>query len=114
MKRSKVDGKVLSEKLVFKTKRDKDSNILKYKARQVIQGFRQQYNKDFDQTYAGVYKSTLQKIILVFVALYDLEIEQINTIAAFLNGDIDGKVYIELLYSQIVDRVLINRKEQVY
>ena len=33
MKRSEVDGKVLGGKLVFKTKRDKDSNILKYKAR---------------------------------------------------------------------------------
>ena len=114
MKKSKVDGKVLSKKLVFKTKRDKDSNILKYKARQVIQGFRQQYSKDFDQTYAGVYKSILRKIILVFVALYDLKIEQINTITTFLNGDINNKVYIELLYSQIVDRVLINQKEQVY
>ena len=114
MKRSKVNDKVLNKKLVFKTKRDKDSNILKYKTRQVIQGFRQQYSKDFDQTYAGVYKSTLWKIILAFVALYDLKIEQINTITAFLNGDINSKVYIELLYGQIVDRVLIDRKEQVY
>ena len=111
MKRSKVDGKVLGRKLVFKTKRDKDSNILKYKARWVVQGFRQQYGKDFDQTYAGVCKSTSWKIILAFAALYDLEIEQMDAIAAFLNGDIDGKVYIELPYGWIVDGVLIDRKE---
>jgi hypothetical protein len=50
VKRSEVKGqRVLRGKLVFKKKRDKNGNILKYKVRWVVRGFEQQYGKDYDQ-----------------------------------------------------------------
>ena len=47
-------SRILISKLVFKTKRDKDGDIFKYKVRWVVRGFKQVYKKDYDQTFAGV------------------------------------------------------------
>ena len=91
-----VDSKILRGKLVFKKKRDKDGNILKYKVRWVVRGFEQQYSKDYDQTYAGVCKSVTWKIILAIAAVRDWEVEQIDAVTAFLNSCIDTDVYVEL------------------
>jgi hypothetical protein len=49
--------KVLGRKLVLKTKRDRDGNIIKQKARFVVKGYEQRYRRDYNQTFAGVYKS---------------------------------------------------------
>ncbi len=56
--------KVLRGKLVFKTKKDKNGQILKCKVRWVVRGFEQRYGKDYDQTYAGVCKSASWKLVL--------------------------------------------------
>jgi hypothetical protein len=74
-KRAEVDGKILRGKLVFKKKRDKDGNILKYKVRWVVRGFEQQYGKDYDQTYTGVCKSVTWKIVLAITTIRDWEVE---------------------------------------
>ena len=90
------DQKILRGKLVFKTKRGKDSEILKHKVRWVVRGFEQQYGRDYDQTFAGVCKSTTWKIAVALAALYDYEIEQMDAVTAFLNSEMDGEVYVEL------------------
>ncbi|RKF79433.1 hypothetical protein GcM3_055040 [Golovinomyces cichoracearum] len=43
----------LTGKLVFKTKRDKNGNILKHKARWVVGGFEQKEGVDYNQTFAS-------------------------------------------------------------
>jgi hypothetical protein len=97
VKRSEVKGqRVLRGKLVFKKKRDKNGNILKYKVRWVVRGFEQQYGKDYDQTYAGVCKSVTWKIVLAIAAVKDWDIDQMDAVTAFLNPQIDGDVYVEL------------------
>jgi reverse transcriptase-like protein len=87
---------VLPGKLVLKTKRDKDGRIIKRKARWVVKGFRQQYGKDFDQTFAGVCKNVTWKIAIAMAALYDLEIEQMDVVGAFLNSEADTDIYVEV------------------
>jgi len=47
----------LPKKLILKTKRDKNNKILKQKAKWVIKRFRQQYGKDFNQTFVEIYKN---------------------------------------------------------
>src|SRR5437016_5512251 len=88
--------KVLPGKLVLKTKRDRDGKILKRKARWVVKGFRQQYGKDFDQTYAGVCKNVTWKLAIALAVLFDLEIEQMDAIGAFLNSEADTDIYVEV------------------
>ena len=88
--------KILRGRLVLKTKRDRNGNILKYKARWVVKGFEQQYSKDYDQTFVGVYKSATQKLVIALIAFFDLEVEQIDAVQAFLNSQPDVDIYIEL------------------
>lgn len=113
VKKSSVPAgsKVLGGKLVFRTKRDQNYAISKYKARWVVQGFRQQYGIDYDQTYAGVCKDTSTKIICAYAALYDLELHQMDAIAAFLNGENPGEVYVVLPPGYIHNGVELSNKE---
>lgn len=98
LKRSKVPKghRVLQGKLVFKTKTGINSEIIKHKVQQVVQGFEQQYSTDYKQTYTGVCKSATQKIAIAQAALFDLEIAQMDAVTAFLNSDIDRDVYINM------------------
>jgi len=98
LRRSKLPlgVKILPGKLVLRIKRDKDGKIIKQKARWVVKGFRQEYGKDFDQTYAGVCKNAIWKLAIALAALFNLEIEQMDVIGAFLNADADTDIYIEV------------------
>ncbi|KAI0994487.1 hypothetical protein K3495_g13695, partial [Podosphaera aphanis] len=97
-KRSSIssDLRPLTGKLVFKTKRDKNGNILKYKARWVVRGFEQKEGIDFNQTFASTCSSTTWKLAIALAAKNSLEIHQMDVVAAFLQGDIDGDIYVEL------------------
>ena len=88
-------SRVLTGKLVLKSKRDKDGNILKRKARWVVRGFLQRYGEDYDQTYAGVCKNSSWKLAIALAVLFGLEIEQIDAITAFLNSDADEDIFVE-------------------
>lgn len=88
-------GKIpLSVKWVFKRKTDKNGNIDKYKARLVVRGFEQRYGIDYFQTFATGTKSTTWRLLFALAAYHDWEIEQIDIIGAFLNGNLDEEVYI--------------------
>ncbi|KAI0995909.1 Copia protein, partial [Podosphaera aphanis] len=88
--------KVLTGKLVLKTKRGKEGEILKHKARWVVRGFEQEYGRDYTQTYAGVCRNTTWKIAIALAAKFDLEIEQMDAVTAFLNSDADNDIYVEV------------------
>jgi hypothetical protein len=88
--------KVLGRKLVLKTKRDRDSNITKQKARFVVKGYKQRYGCDYNQTFTGVCKSVTWKLAIALAALFDLEIKQMDTVQAFLNSEANTDIYIEL------------------
>ena len=45
----------------------------------------------------GVCKNVIQKLAVTFVALFDLEIKQIDVIGAFLNLTADTDIYIDIL-----------------
>jgi hypothetical protein len=66
------------------------------------------YSRDYDQTYAGVYKSVIWKIVLAFAVLYNFECEQINAQIVFLNNNIDGLVYINIPPSWTETYILVN------
>ena len=56
--------KAIGSKWVFKTKRDTDGKISRYKARLVAQGFRQVEGLDFHETFAHVARMTSQRILI--------------------------------------------------
>ncbi|GJY63398.1 zinc finger, CCHC-type containing protein [Tanacetum coccineum] len=72
-----------------------DGSIDKYKARLVIQGFRQKEGINFFDTYAHVARISTIRLLLALKAIHDLVIHQIDVKTAFLNGDLDEKIYMK-------------------
>nr|GEW90427.1 zinc finger, CCHC-type [Tanacetum cinerariifolium] len=72
-----------------------DGSIDKYRARLVIQGFRQKEGIDFFDTYALVAKISTIRLLLALAAIHDLVIHQMDVKTAFLNGDLDEKIYMK-------------------
>lgn len=81
---------VLGGKWAFNTKKNVSGQIVKYKTRWVVQGFRQVHGIDFDQTYASVVKSNSYKVLLALATQLGWSVNHIDFVTAFLNGAIDG------------------------
>ncbi|KAA0032875.1 Retrovirus-related Pol polyprotein from transposon TNT 1-94 [Cucumis melo var. makuwa] len=82
-------------KWVFKTKRDSNSNIEQYKARLVAKGYTQKDGIDYKETFSPVSKKDSLRIVMALVAHYDLELHQMDVKTAFLNGNLDEKVFMD-------------------
>ncbi|KAL0442059.1 UNVERIFIED_CONTAM: putative mitochondrial protein [Sesamum radiatum] len=87
--------KPLGCKLNFKKKMKVDGTIEKFKARLVIQGFRQRPDIYYFDTYAPVARISIIKLLIALVLIHNLVIHQIGVKAAFLNGDQDEEVYMK-------------------
>ncbi|MFN7611034.1 MAG: reverse transcriptase domain-containing protein, partial [bacterium] len=86
---------IVSCKWVFKTKLGSDGQIDRYKARLVARGFTQVEGIDYQETYSPVVKMTSIRILLSLVAIFDLELHQMDVKTAFLNGKLDEEIYMQ-------------------
>nr|GEV81156.1 hypothetical protein [Tanacetum cinerariifolium] len=82
-------------KWILKRKMKVDENIDKYKARLVIQGFRENERIDFFDTYAPVARISTIRLLLALATIHDLVIHQMDVKTAFLNGDLDEEIYMK-------------------
>nr|KAJ0196246.1 hypothetical protein LSAT_V11C700351050 [Lactuca sativa] len=78
-----------------KRKMKVDGLINNYKAILVIQGFRQKEGTDFFDTYAPIARISTIRLMLALAAIHNLVIRQMDVKTAFLNGDLDDKIYIK-------------------
>ena len=81
---------VLPNKYVFRVK---DGGP---KARLVALGCLQMYGVDYLETFAPVVKLTTIRTLLALAAAFDLECEQMDVVTAFLNGDLEEDIYMEI------------------
>ena len=86
---------VLRGKWTYKLKRGLSGEILRYKARWVVQGFEQEKGIDYNETFTSVVKLMSYKAIFAFCAACNHEIKLIDTKTAFLYRYIDEKIYME-------------------
>lgn len=77
-------------KWVFKLKKDENGEMIKYKARLVVKGFKQKKSIDFDEIFSPLFKMTFIRTILSLAAIRDLAVEQLDVKTAFLHGDLHG------------------------
>ncbi|GKB92703.1 zinc finger, CCHC-type containing protein [Tanacetum coccineum] len=89
--------KPLGCKWIFKRKMKVDGTIDKFKARLVIQGFRQKERIDYFDTYAPVARITTIRLLLALAAIHNLVIHQMDVKTTFLNGDLKEEVYMKQL-----------------
>jgi transposase InsO family protein len=67
----------------------------KYKARWVAKGYSQIEGVDFDELFAAVAHKDTIRLFLSIVNHYNWEMDQVDIVAAFLNGDLGGTIYME-------------------
>ncbi|GJT86972.1 zinc finger, CCHC-type containing protein, partial [Tanacetum coccineum] len=82
-------------KWIFKRKMKVDGTIDKFKARLVIQGFRQKEEIDYFDTYAPVARITTIRLLLALIAIHNLVIHQMDVKTTFLNGVLEEEVYMK-------------------
>ncbi|GJR55976.1 retrovirus-related pol polyprotein from transposon TNT 1-94 [Tanacetum coccineum] len=85
---------IIGTKWVFKNKLDKNSIVSRNKERLVAQGYNQQEEIDFDETYAPVARLESIRILLVYACAHDFKLFQMDVKSAFLNGFINEEVYV--------------------
>lgn len=82
-------------KWVFRRKYNTDGTIQSFKARLVAKGFRQKEGIDYFDTYAPVARIISVRVLLSLASIYNLCVHQMDVKTAFLNGDLNEKVYME-------------------
>ncbi|GKD14612.1 zinc finger, CCHC-type containing protein [Tanacetum coccineum] len=85
--------KPLGCKWIFKRKLKVDGTIGKFKARLVIQGFKQKSGIDYFDTYAPVTRISTIRLLIAMASIHNLIIHQMDVKTAFLNGDLEEEVY---------------------
>ncbi|KAF3660861.1 hypothetical protein FXO37_13199 [Capsicum annuum] len=89
------ENKPLGSKWIFKWKMKTDGTIHKYKTRLVVKGFKQKEGLDYFDTYLPVTRITSIQILIALIAVYGLEIHQMDVKTAFLNVELEKEIYME-------------------
>nr|GEW05633.1 zinc finger, CCHC-type [Tanacetum cinerariifolium] len=85
--------KPLACKWIFKRKLKVDGTVEKFKARLVIQGFKQKFGIDYFDTYAPVARISTIRLLIIMASIHSLIIHQMDVKTAFLNGELEDEVY---------------------
>lgn len=87
--------RALPSKWVFKTKTDQSGNIVRYKARLVIKGYAQIKGRDYEEIFSPVVRYPTIRYLFALAARHDLQIDQMDAVSAFLQGEIDKDIYMQ-------------------
>ena len=89
------------------------NKILKQKIRLVTHDFIQCYDLDYKKIYICTVKSVIYQILLALAAFFNLEIEQVDFLSAYLHSDLDKKTYVEQSKRFEIDEIDNKRKCQL-
>ena len=89
------DRRILPTRWVTIIKRGLKGKMIKYKARWVCKGFRQEQGIDYDEIFASVVRATIIKMLLALAAKYDYQVEQMNVVTAFLEAHLKEEVWVQ-------------------
>ena len=74
---------------------NEQGEVVRNKARFVVQGYCQEEGIDFDETFAPVARLEAIRILLAFANHNNFKLFQMDVKSAFLNGFVKGEVYVE-------------------
>jgi Reverse transcriptase (RNA-dependent DNA polymerase) len=90
------DRKTVGCKWVFTLKYGPTGTIDRYKARLVAKGFSQTYGVDYEETFSLVAKLNTIRVLLSITANLDWPLHQFDVKNAFLRGDINEEIYMDI------------------
>lgn len=83
---------VVDSKWLFRIKKEA-GNKTRYKARLVARGFSQRKGIDYDETFSPVVRHSSLRLLIALAANLGLKIEHMDVKTAFLNGNLNEKVF---------------------
>ena len=92
------DANIIPSLFVFRRKRNDTGSIVRYKARLVVKGFKQQFGVDYFDTFAPTVRAPTLRILLSFAAQMGAAIHQCDIKNAYLNSRLQDNVS---LYSEL-------------
>lgn len=88
--------KPIKNKWLFKTKRDVNGKIDRYKARLVVKGCSQKAGIDYQEIFSPVVRYQTIRYLMALSAQKDLKINQMDAVTAFLQGELnDEELYMD-------------------
>jgi hypothetical protein len=86
---------VIGTKWVYRNKQDEHGIVVKNKARLVSKGYSQLEGLYYGETFAQVARLEAISILLAYAPSHKMKLFQMDVKSAFLNGFINGEVYVE-------------------
>ncbi|GKV48377.1 hypothetical protein SLEP1_g55201 [Rubroshorea leprosula] len=90
-----TDKTLVGCKWVYKIKTHSDGSVECYKTRLVAKGFTKEYGINYEETFALIARLTTVHILLAIAAICKWKLFQMDVKNAFLNGDLEYKVYMK-------------------
>ena len=88
--------KLVGCKWVYTIRYKVDETLERCKAKLVTKGYTQTYGVDYLETFALVAKMNTIRVLLSLVANYNWDLQQFDVKNAFLNGDLEKEIYMEV------------------
>jgi Reverse transcriptase (RNA-dependent DNA polymerase) len=101
-------------KWVFAIKRNEKNEIVRYKARLVVQGFTQISRVDYKETYSPVVDAIALQFLIRLTITENLQMCLMDVITTYLYGSLDNDIYMKIPEGLKMSEVFKSKPQEIY